>query len=357
MARREWWIAAALSAALSAALLPAGAATRIDARRLGEVKAGMTADEVHAILGAPEMTLLGTAPGPIDTFDFVFTQWEKDGLYAGAMGLAGYGADGRLVTFGLPAAHAPTAAADARPPAGHSATLEPFARLDAYATDPAWGYGPDRPIRVGGLRPDGLPHGESAFLNALRGPGGEIVEYQRDGSCCQFDTPRGIGGRGFLDVFRLRIQGRPEPVLLYLDMYDPGPRDVPAGFTYRLRDTALRNAPLAAAPPASAAPALLAIAAAANAISTPARLDRAHCTPPPWPPESLARKESGTVTLEVQVQPDGSAKTTTLARSSGHPRLDDASLLGFAACRYIPALRDGQPVAGAVTVQYTWKLP
>lgn len=248
MAMRKWWVAATL-----ALLVPAHADTRIDVRRLLEVKPGMTADQVHAIIGKPDMTIMGSAPGPIDMYDFVFTQWEKDGLYAGGPGLAAYGADGRLLGIALPPLKAEAGAATRKPPFGNSGTLEPFARLDAYATDLAWGYGAGHPIHVGGLRRDGPPHSESAFLNALRGPGDEVVDYEREGSCCQFDTPDGIAGHGFLDIFRVTIRGRPAPVRLYLDMYQAGPRDVPAGFTYRLKEAALRNVPLAAAAPASAA--------------------------------------------------------------------------------------------------------
>jgi hypothetical protein len=199
------------------------------------------------------MVIRGQAPGPIETYDFVFTQWEKEGLYSAGLGMAGYGADGHFQGFALPPLKAGATGAARKPPFGNSATLEPFARLDAYATDPGWGHGAEHPIRVGGLRHDGLPHNESAFLNALRGPGDEVIEYERDGSCCPFDTPDGIGGRGFLDVFRVTIRGRPDPVQLYLDMYDRGPRDVPAGFTYRLKEAVLRNVPLAADLPASAA--------------------------------------------------------------------------------------------------------
>jgi TonB family protein len=355
MSMRRFRLAAA--AAVLAALVPAHADTRIDVRRLLEVRPGMTAEQVHATIGQPDITMMGPAPGPIDLYDFLFTQWEKDGLYAGGPGMASYGADGRLLGMVLPPLRRDAGGAAHSTPYGDSATLEPFARLDAYATEPAWGYDAAHPIRVGGLRRDSLPQSEGAFLNALRGPADEVVEYEREGSCCAFDTPNGIGGHGFLDVFRVTIQGRPAPVRLYLDMYDPGPRDVPAGFAYRLKEVTLRNLPLAAPATVPSAPALTGTPLVPAGVATPARLDRTHCTPPPWPPQSLAERETGTVSLQVQVRPDGSAKETSLARSSGHPRLDEASLLGFAACRYVPATRDGQPVAGSVAVDYTWKLP
>lgn len=260
----RWAMAAAAVALLAGA---ADAANRIDAARFKELKPGMMRAEVKAVLGEAEMEINGAGPGRILMYEFVFTQWEKSGVYVEASGLAGFGPDDRLVAFQLQPPKVDPADAKKRTPHGRSDGLEAFARLDAYATDPAWGYGAERPIKVGGLHPKSAPLSEALYLNALRGPGGEPVEFERTGSCCKFDTSNGIDGAGLLDIFQVTIKGKPGKTLLYLDMYDPGPRDIPAGFTYRLKDASPRNAPMAGG---------AASAASAAASSESAPLDRSH---------------------------------------------------------------------------------
>ncbi len=336
---------------MAAAALLAGAAnatSRIDAERFKELKAGMSRADVKATLGEPEIEMTGVAPTRVLMYQFLYIQWEKVGLYAEGIGLAGFGPDDHLVTFELPSRKVDPADAQKTSPHGHSDSAEAFARLDAYATDPAWGYGAERPIKVGGLHPKAAPLSEAAYLNALRGPGGEAVDFERLGSCCKFDTSNGIGGTGMLDIFQVSVKGRPGKILLYLDMYDPGPRDIPAGFTYRLKDASPRNAPIARDAVS---------AASAATTAQPARLDRSHCAPPAWPAKSQELEESGTVRLELQVGTDGTARKTEIRSSSGHPRLDEAALLSFAQCRFIPATQDGTPVAGSVVVDYTWRRP
>ena len=67
------------------------------------------------------------------------------------------------------------------------------------------------------------PYSERLYLHRLRGPGGEVIEYRRSGSCCHFSTPNGVvGPTGLLDVYEVRYRGLLKPVLLYLNMFDPG---------------------------------------------------------------------------------------------------------------------------------------
>ena len=77
-----------------------------------------------------------------------------------------------------------------------------------YGTDQVFGTKADRPIRVGNARPRRGDVEESLYLNALRGPNGEALSYERLGSCCPFPTQNGFQGRGLLDVFR--VSGLPE---------------------------------------------------------------------------------------------------------------------------------------------------
>lgn len=116
-------------------------------------------------------------------------------------------------------------------PNGRSDTNERFIRLDQTATDSSYGFARDNPVKVGGVGEG--PSREMAYLNALRGPAGQPVEYERLGSCCRFETPNGILGVGFLDVFRVTYEGQPAPARIYINMYDEGPLLVPVGFTAR----------------------------------------------------------------------------------------------------------------------------
>lgn len=95
-----------------------------------------------------------------------------------------------------------------------------------------YGFSETNPILVGHLA--GItPTSERLYLERLRGPEGQAVEYRRVGSCCHFSTPNGVvGRRGLLDIYLVHYRGLGEPVKIYLNMYDPGTDlKAPSGFT------------------------------------------------------------------------------------------------------------------------------
>ncbi|HEX8829908.1 MAG TPA: hypothetical protein VF705_02025 [Longimicrobium sp.] len=106
------------------------------------------------------------------------------------------------------------------------------AAADSLAGAGALGYSTRNAIRVGGGAENGSRN-EMAWLDGLRGPGGETVAYLRLGSCCEFATPNGLQGKtGVLDAFEVTYPGLERPVLLYINMYDPPESaQVPQGFT------------------------------------------------------------------------------------------------------------------------------
>lgn len=115
-------------------------------------------------------------------------------------------------------------------PWGRSDSAEPFAKLSGTATDPSYGLAQGNPIKVGGLN----ERNEAEYLNGLRGPKGEPVEYERIGSCCPFKTPNAmIDGVGLLDAFRVTYAGQAQPSILYIDFYDTESLQVPVGFSAR----------------------------------------------------------------------------------------------------------------------------
>lgn len=89
--------------------------------------------------------------------------------------------------------------------------------ISEVAADETYGYTEGNPIKVGGG-----PARERAYLSLLRGPNGEAVRYEREGSCCPFETPNGIlgEGHGLLDRYSVQIGSVAKPVTLYLNMYD-----------------------------------------------------------------------------------------------------------------------------------------
>ena len=116
-------------------------------------------------------------------------------------------------------------------PHGRSDTADAYFPLDVTADDPSYGYSPDNPIRVGGIQQG--PSRERMYLNALMGPNGEPIEYERIGSCCPFSTPNGFKGGGLLDAFRVTYEGHASPITLYINFYDESPLRIPDGFTAR----------------------------------------------------------------------------------------------------------------------------
>ena len=88
------------------------------------------------------------------------------------------------------------------------------------STDKTYGYKEDNPIKVGGGDFDG-PSRERAYLDHLRGPKGEKLTYERNGS----EQP----GDVILDIFH--ITGAGLNIILYVDEYNFSDPQAPVGFS------------------------------------------------------------------------------------------------------------------------------
>jgi hypothetical protein len=117
------------------------------------------------------------------------------------------------------------------PPDGNSGD-EPYVELNVVAHDGTYGYTRENPIKVGGDFVS-VPRIQRMFLNSLYGPDGELITYERVGSCCPFKTENGFFGIGLLDIYRIRYSGLKRRVILYLNMYDYEEPKVPCGFSVR----------------------------------------------------------------------------------------------------------------------------
>lgn len=117
-------------------------------------------------------------------------------------------------------------------PNGRSDTSDGYIPLFRIATDVSYGFAADNPVKLGGPFRLGSNR-EQSYLNALRGPAGEPIEYERIGSCCPFETSKAVAGMGFLDAFWVTYEGQAAPLTIYLNVYDDGLPMVPAGLTPR----------------------------------------------------------------------------------------------------------------------------
>ncbi len=102
--------------------------------------------------------------------------------------------------------------------------------LNKAATDSKYGFSEKKPVMVqGGFGEGG--HNVYRFLNALRGPKGEVVHYRRIGTCCEFKTKKSpFGGKELLEVYEVSYDGF-MPKRLYFNWYDDGEILIPVGFT------------------------------------------------------------------------------------------------------------------------------
>jgi hypothetical protein len=107
-------------------------------------------------------------------------------------------------------------------------------QLSGLADDETYGYSADNPILIGGEDLMLGPYLQRLFLNSIAGPDGQPIKYMRVGSCCTFNTDRGINGVGLLDKYQITWEGQDQPIILYLNMYDTGAVRAPVGFTVRI---------------------------------------------------------------------------------------------------------------------------
>ena len=106
------------------------------------------------------------------------------------------------------------------------------ASLSQSATDAAYGYSEKSPVLVGGGFENG-GRNTYRFLNALLGPNGQIVHYDRVGTCCPFKTPNSpFEGEGILEIYQITFDGG-KPARLYFNWYDSGDVLIPKGLTAR----------------------------------------------------------------------------------------------------------------------------
>ena len=79
-------------------------------------------------------------------------------------------------------------------------------------------------------------------------------------------------------------------------------------------------------------------------------------TPAAYPPRAVELNQQGEVLVRVRLDPDGSAVEVVLFRGSGFDLLDRAALAAVRGWHFLPAVRDGRPVAAWVEIPVRFHL-
>lgn len=106
-------------------------------------------------------------------------------------------------------------------------------KIIKFSADKKYGYHQNYPVNVGFTKEKEGSLNELRFLNALKGPNGENITYERLGSCCPFPTKKTEIGSGVLDQYQIIWEGQKTVVILYLNRYEKGEIMVPLGFTLK----------------------------------------------------------------------------------------------------------------------------
>jgi protein TonB len=77
---------------------------------------------------------------------------------------------------------------------------------------------------------------------------------------------------------------------------------------------------------------------------------------PIYPDEAARRGEQGLVILMIRVSPEGLVAGIDIALSSGFKLLDRAARDAVATWRFVPAVRNGQPVPSSMSLRVNFQL-
>ncbi len=80
-----------------------------------------------------------------------------------------------------------------------------------------------------------------------------------------------------------------------------------------------------------------------------------HNRPPEYPEEAAMNGQHGTVVVVIHISPQGTAAGVDLVRSSGYALLDRAARQAVLRWRFLPAVKDGQPIAADMTMGFVFE--
>lgn len=85
-------------------------------------------------------------------------------------------------------------------------------------------------------------------------------------------------------------------------------------------------------------------------------IDSKTCESPKYPKASLMNEETGSVTLDFLVNPDGKVIEAKVDKSSGFKNLDKAAQSALSLCKFKPGTKDGVATQAHTKVDFVWKL-
>ena len=108
--------------------------------------------------------------------------------------------------------------------------------LAEKSTDSKYGYNKDYPINVGFENETFSLKNITYFFNALAGPQGEKITFNKSGDCCPFPTKRSSMGAGTLLIYDVSFEGKSEKKTLYFNVFEKGKILCPTGFSIKKQD-------------------------------------------------------------------------------------------------------------------------
>ena len=83
---------------------------------------------------------------------------------------------------------------------------------------------------------------------------------------------------------------------------------------------------------------------------------KVHNREPIYPDAAVRRGQQGMVILVIHVTPDGLPSVVEVERSSGFQLLDRAAQEAVETWRFVPAVRDGQPIPSSMSLRINFQL-
>jgi len=155
---------------------------------------------------------------------------------------------------------------------------------------------------------------------------------------------------------QLRLVEPPVPVVqppeIEIQIPRPPPR-ITVAKVHRRRPAVRAPVQMVAAPPPPPPPPL---PPRPRGITAPVSIGGIHSCEHEYPAMAVRLNQQGTTTVRFTVNIDGSVSNVQVARSSGHPMLDDAAIRCAFSWRYRPALWNGRPIPAPWTTIVHWRL-
>lgn len=105
--------------------------------------------------------------------------------------------------------------------------------LTEYASDNKYAFNKDYPINLGFENEKYSPKNITYFFNALSGPNGEKITYEKIDTCCPFPTKKSVMGAGTLEIYQISIEGSNEKLIVYINIYEKGKVLCPKGLSIK----------------------------------------------------------------------------------------------------------------------------